>query len=176
MPSCQSAAAARVAICSNCAIGARAFLLGCLLFAGCSAEDVSTARAANCDAGECVRDPVLDGADPQTFCDDHNPCTEDANCTPCSSLPAGEHDIFHCTADDELPSSCAGKTGCVHEPLTTPAGQRNACFPVADAASLEAGVCDRGTCVANDSAYFRLFTVNKFQKTFGENVKLALDP
>jgi hypothetical protein len=84
------------------------------------------------------------------FCDDHNPCTSDVNCTPCNSLPPEEHDIHHCTPDEELPSFCRDQTGCVHVDLTTPPQQINSCFPVADASDLHAGVCREGTCVEND--------------------------
>ncbi len=87
------------------------------------------------------------GDDPASFCDDQNPCTADANCTPCSALPRAQRDMYHCTPDGELPPFCAGKTGCVHVDLTTPADQRNDCFPVAGAGELRAGVCRAGMCV-----------------------------
>jgi hypothetical protein len=90
-----------------------------------------------------------EGDDPASFCDDQNPCTADANCTPCSALPRAQRDIYHCTPDRELPPFCAGKTGCVHVDLTTPAGQRNDCFPVAGDADLHAGVCRAGVCAEN---------------------------
>jgi len=55
-----------------------------------------------------------------------------------------------CTADDELPPFCAGRTGCVHAPLTTPEEQSNDCFPVAGDPDLHAGACLSGVCVDNE--------------------------
>lgn len=82
------------------------------------------------------------------FCDDDNPCTVDANCTPCSSLPPEQRDIYHCTEDTAVPSWCI-TSGCAHMPVTTPDGQVNDCFPVSDADPLRAGVCRNGACVDN---------------------------
>jgi hypothetical protein len=112
----------------------------------CTAEVLVEAPATEIGASTAA-DPACQGDDPATFCDDCNPCTEKANCTPCSALPASERDIYHCTADEELPGFCAGRTGCFHVPLTTPEGQSASCFPVADATEARAGVCDVGRCV-----------------------------
>lgn len=123
-----------------------------LLTPGCAAEDVTEARFLDCaPGGGCAHEPALDGQDPATFCDDHDPCTTDVDCTPCSAVPPGERDIYHCTADEDLPELCAGRAGCVHVPLTTPAGQADSCFPVADAADAHPGVCRAGRCVENDA-------------------------
>jgi hypothetical protein len=99
--------------------------------------------------GDPSSDLACTGDDPASFCDDCNPCTTDANCTPCSALPAAERDIYHCTADDELPAFCAGRTGCVHVPFSTPAGQIDDCFPVVESVDLHAGACLAGVCVDN---------------------------
>ncbi len=117
-----------------------------LVAAGCAAEVLVAGPA---DGTMPAAAPACDGDDPATFCDDCNPCTAKANCTPCSSLPAAEQDIQHCTADEELPAFCAGRTGCFRVPLTTPAGQSDDCFPVADAAEARPGVCRAGVCVGD---------------------------
>ncbi len=138
---------------SSSAPGARllspwwAAALLCLCAVGCVSEIVvDTPAVDGADPAEQVADPACAGTDPQTFCDDCNPCTEKANCTPCSTLPPAEQDIYHCTADEELPGFCVGRTGCVHVPLTTPPGQSASCFPVAGAETLHPGVCRAGTC------------------------------
>jgi hypothetical protein len=92
---------------------------------------------------------VCDGQDAANFCDDCNPCTTDMNCTPCGSLPTAQRDVYRCTADDDLPPLCAGRTGCVHVAVTMPAGQSNDCYPVADESDPQAGVCRAGRCVGN---------------------------
>jgi hypothetical protein len=122
-----------------------------LLTPACVAEGVLEAQQAECASGDCLGTTTPDGDDPFTFCDDHDPCTTDANCTPCSTVPAAEQDEYHCTADQDLPSFCEGRTGCVHVPMTTPAGVSDSCFPVADSTDLHAGVCRAGTCVENGS-------------------------
>jgi hypothetical protein len=131
---------------------AGAVLVLSLSASGCTAETaVAEAQSPDCAAaGECTADPTTDGEDPASFCDDHNPCTDDVNCTPCSALEPPDRNIHRCTADADLPALCAGRTGCVHEPLTTPAGQIDDCFPVAGAADLHAGVCRAGRCAEND--------------------------
>jgi hypothetical protein len=142
---------------SSSYLGARLFSLWgaaailCLVAPGCAAEIVvegATPGGAGTDR-EAVS-PACSGDDPQSFCDDCNPCTDEANCTPCSTLPPSQQDIYHCTPDEELPGFCIGRTGCVHVPMTTPAGQTASCFPVADAADPHAGVCDAGTCVDDE--------------------------
>jgi len=130
-----------------------AAVLASLAAPGCAPEDgVDEARLLDCadQAGCAQHDAARDADDPRAFCDDHDPCTADANCTPCSALPPDERDIYHCTEDEDLPVFCAGRTGCVHVPMTTPAGQINSCFPVADAADGHSGVCRAGRCVDND--------------------------
>jgi hypothetical protein len=124
----------------------RFLLLLALVAAGCSAEVLVERPAAE---RAPVEGRACDGDDPDTFCDDCNPCTAKANCTPCSALPETDRDIHRCTADEELPAFCTGRTGCYHVPLTTPAGQSNDCFPVAGAADLEPGVCRAGVCVGD---------------------------
>ncbi|MFT3774383.1 MAG: hypothetical protein QM820_54180 [Minicystis sp.] len=114
----------------------------CLAAAACGAE-VETSAVSDLSGAEAA-------AEPPTSCDDDNPCTADANCTPCSALPEALWDIHHCTSEDELPPFCAGRTGCVHVPLTTPAAQINDCFPVAGDPDLHAGACLAGVCVEND--------------------------
>jgi hypothetical protein len=133
-------------------LGARAALLAivCLAAAACVTEPVGEAVQSACAGAACAAAPACDGDAPDTFCDDCNPCTADANCTPCSTLPPEQRDMYHCTADERLPRFCAGKTGCVHVPLTTPADRINDCFPVAGDPDLHAGACLSGTCVEND--------------------------
>jgi hypothetical protein len=115
---------------------------------GCAVDTtLAEAQSPDCIAGEGCAAPS--GDDPASFCDDDNPCTTDVNCTPCSTLPAAERDMYHCTADADLPALCAGRTGCAHVPLTTPPEQSNDCFPVAGAADVHAGVCRAGTCAEN---------------------------
>lgn len=121
-----------------------------LIAAGCNHEIVDEATLASCADGDCGIDPACDGDSPAMFCDDCNPCTADANCTPCSALPPERREMRQCTPDDELPAFCAGRTGCVHVAVTTPEGQRNACFPVAGDPELQAGVCWAGTCVEDE--------------------------
>ncbi|APR87786.1 hypothetical protein A7982_13135 [Minicystis rosea] len=137
--------------------GARApWWLGLLIgivAAGCSGNDggeIEEARLGSCASPECAGEAACNGDAVESFCDDCNPCTVDANCTPCSALPAEERDLRHCTMDEDLPPFCAGHTGCVHLPLTTPAFQINACFPVANDPDLHAGACQAGVCVEND--------------------------
>ena len=120
-----------------------------LLAPACASEGVLEAQSFDCAAGECAASTTPNGEDPHAFCDDQDPCTTDANCTPCSTLPAEDQDAYHCTADQDLPDFCAGHLGCIHVLLTTPAGVTNSCFPVAGAADLHAGVCRFGTCVEN---------------------------
>ncbi len=117
-----------------------------LLAAGCTGqvgvdESVGDALASAPGEAVCASD------EPAGFCDDCNPCTADANCTPCSALPRAERDMYHCTPDDEVPAFCAGHTGCVHVPLATATEQSNSCFPVADDADLHSGACRAGVCV-----------------------------
>src|SRR5512140_1906107 len=109
---------------------ARAAALFLLLAApACAPESVLEARSFDCAEGaDCASPFALDPEDPRTFCDDQNPCTEKANCTPCSALPPEQRDMDHCTPDAELPPFCEGRSGCVHVPRTTPAGQINDCF------------------------------------------------
>lgn len=132
------------------AVSALAALV-CLALVGCAPETVGSARQSECVGPVCMND--CDGADPEDFCDDCNPCTEDANCTPCSALPPAQRTFHTCTEDAELAAICASpagpRTGCVHAPLTTKTVQIDACFPVADAVDLHAGVCDVGLCVDN---------------------------
>jgi hypothetical protein len=121
----------------------RFLLLVGLVLGGCTAEVLVERPAAE---GTTAAAPACDGDDPATFCDDCNPCTAKANCTPCSALPEAERDIHHCTADEELPAFCTGRTGCYRVPLTTPAGQIDGCFPVAGASDLHPGSCRAGVC------------------------------
>ena len=123
-----------------------AALLVVLVAGGCAGEVLveGPGSEASPDTG-----PTCDGDDPANFCDDCNPCTAKANCTPCSSLPEAEQDIYHCTADAELPAFCAGRTGCYRVPLTTPPGQIDDCFPVAGADEPQPGSCRAGVCVDN---------------------------
>lgn len=140
----------------------------CLALAGCAPEALTSARQSECVGDDSAADEGIhpsalprkcsevndcDGDDPEDFCDDCNPCTVDANCTPCSSLAAAERSFRTCTEDAELSAVCAGpdgpRTGCVHAPLTTKTVQIDTCFPVADAIDLHAGVCDVGRCVEN---------------------------
>jgi hypothetical protein len=120
-----------------------------LLAPGCASEGVLEASEPECSSGDCLTSTTPDGEDPHAFCDDQDPCTTDANCTPCSTLPAADQDAYHCTADQDLPDFCAGHLGCIHVLLTTPPGVTNSCFPVAGDADLHAGVCWFGTCVDN---------------------------
>ncbi len=124
-----------------------------LLGADSGGGEVEEAWQASCASPTCDGTPACDGASAENFCDDCNPCTADANCTPCSALPLEDRDLHHCTMDDELPPFCAGRTGCVHvAPPTTPPQQINDCFPVAgDPDSCNAGACQAGVCVENDS-------------------------
>jgi hypothetical protein len=117
----------------------------CLAAAGCSVELVDDAVEASCAGSSCAEDQAPSG----DTCDDGDPCTADADCTPCSALPPSERSDGRCTPDDELPAFCEGKTGCVHAPMTTPAGQVDSCFPVAGDADLHAGACRAGVCVEN---------------------------
>jgi hypothetical protein len=122
-----------------------------LLAPACGSAGLLEAQALDCAApGGCAEGQALDGESPTDFCDDHDPCTDDVDCTPCSAVPEDKHDIYHCTADADLPPLCAGRTGCVHVALTTPAGQVDSCFPVAGTAELHAGVCRAGACVENE--------------------------
>lgn len=123
-----------------------------LLFSllGCGGEAVLEAEAASCEGEACLAAPGCDGEATDGFCDDCNPCTADANCTPCSALPPAQRDMRRCTADDDLPAFCAGKVGCVHVPLTTATEVRNVCFPVAGDPEIHPGVCLRGVCVENE--------------------------
>ena len=123
---------------------------GCSDSGGGGGADVERAWQASCASPACAGEPACDGEAPASFCDDCNPCTVDANCTPCSTLPPAERDIRHCTMDDELPPFCEGRTGCAHVPRTTPASQINDCFPVAGDPDLHAGACQAGVCVEND--------------------------
>jgi hypothetical protein len=120
-----------------------------LIAPACAPESVAVVRDSVCEPSGCAPAPAEDGDDPAKFCDDHNPCTTDANCTPCTSLPPEQRDIYHCTADIELPGFCEGKTGCVHVAMTTPGEKINTCFPVAGDADLHSGVCRAGTCAEN---------------------------
>jgi len=117
-----------------------------LVGAGCAASVLVEGQEAAAGA-PAVAASACDGEDPATFCDDCNPCTAKANCTPCSALPEAERDIYHCTADEELPAFCAGRLGCYHIPLTTAEGQSDDCFPVAGADDPHAGACRAGVCV-----------------------------
>lgn len=117
-----------------------------LASAACGSEVASRTEAVSLGASV-----ACDGDDPEGFCDDCNPCTVDANCTPCSELPRDERDMHRCTPDDELPPFCAGKRGCVHLPVSTPPRQINDCFPVDGDPDLHPGVCRSGTCVENDT-------------------------
>lgn len=75
-------------------------------------------------------------------CDDCNPCTWDQWCDP----ETGE-------GDDYAPCLTQKYAGCVHSyDYTTPAGQINDCFPVADEGELRAGRCCLGACVDNAAA------------------------
>jgi hypothetical protein len=116
----------------------------------CAPDGVLEAEERDCATTGACADPLLEGDDPATLCDDHDPCTTDADCTPCSTLSPSEQDLYHCTADGDLPPFCAGRTGCVHVPLTTPAGQIDSCFPVAGASDLRSGVCRAGACVDDE--------------------------
>jgi hypothetical protein len=116
---------------------------------GAPAPEVTEVACSPASSCPTEPQPACTGDDPATFCDDENPCTVDVNCTPCSELPAWQHDIYHCTADEELPELCTGHAGCFHAPQTTPAGQVDDCFPVAEAASPHAGSCRVGVCVEN---------------------------
>ena len=125
----------------------------CLACAGCAPETLTSVGQSECVGPVCSEVNDCDGDDAEDFCDDCNPCTQDANCMPCSALPPEDRDIHTCTDDADLPAICAGpvgpQRGCVHAPLTTKTVQINACFPVADAAELHSGVCDVGLCVDN---------------------------
>jgi hypothetical protein len=121
-----------------------------LIALGCHSEVVDEATFASCAGGECGIEPACDGDSPEMFCDDCDPCTIDANCTPCSALPVEQRSMRQCTPDEELPAFCAGRTGCAHVAVTTPEGQRNACFPVKGDPELHPGTCWKGTCVEND--------------------------
>lgn len=125
-----------------------AALLALSGLAACAPEPLTTVAQRECVGERCseVNDCEAEADD---FCDDCNPCTIDLNCTPCSALPEAERDVHTCTEDAELPASCAGRTGCFHEPLTTKTIQINACFPVADDPALHAGVCAEGVCTEN---------------------------
>jgi hypothetical protein len=117
----------------------------------CTASRVAEARSFDCVEGtDCESGEIAcDGDDPATFCDDCNPCTADANCTPCDELPVAIRDARHCNVSGSMPAFCAGKTGCVHVAMTTPAEVQNSCFPVADEGPVRAGVCNTGVCIAN---------------------------
>lgn len=118
--------------------------------AGCMAEPVFEATAASCEGEECVLGPRCDGESVARFCDDCNPCTIDVVCTPCSQVDEGERDMRSCTPDAEILPACAGTVGCLHLPIDTAEGVRNACFPVAGDPELHPGVCLSGRCVENE--------------------------
>jgi len=125
-----------------------ALVLGVHL-SGCSVDSVGE-DGSELSAPDAPQDEALcNGSEAATFCDDCNPCTTDVNCTPCSTLPEAERDIYHCTPDLDLPAACVGHLGCVHLPLTTPAGQTDDCFPVVDTTLPHAGVCRVGRCDEN---------------------------
>jgi hypothetical protein len=100
---------------------------------------------------------TCNGDDVSNFCDDCNPCTDDANCTPCDRLPPGvKPSIYTCGGwlygpGDQLSPICfnadgiIAATGCQHRGTTTPPGQSNSCFPRVDAEAT--GVCRDGACV-----------------------------
>ncbi len=113
--------------------------------AGCAPESDVDAVPLDSSEGQS-----LAADDPGASCDDGNPCTAKADCTPCSTVPPEARDTLHCTPDDELPPFCAGRTGCVQVPLTTPAGQVDSCFPVVGASDAHAGSCRAGLCVENE--------------------------
>lgn len=93
------------------------------------------------------------GTDPENFCDDCNPCTADANCTSCDTIPP-PHTIYNCTPDEKLPTFCNGVPyGCWHKVLTDSVD--NSCFPVQGSGmtdDLHPGRCCVGVCSENGRA------------------------
>lgn len=158
-------------------INMKRFFLCCLvLLVGCESTDVGTgdgdgnvtiiveqckdAAKPEVDAG--IADADLPGV--IATCDDHNPCTTDIQCTPCSQVPEVIRFVkATCTPDIDLSPFCFDNfdvttrrllyVGCTHiADDATPDGVIDACFPVAipndPLAPPHTGVCNGlGLCV-----------------------------